>query len=57
MVTQCMIHPAFEWTANSSKDWQTPPAEWIETRYAFKGKQAGRRQTFLVFKNLAKPLK
>ena len=53
MVTQCMIHPAFEWTANSSKDWQTPPAEWIETRYAFKGKQAGRRQTFLVFKSRA----
>lgn len=53
MVTQCMIHPAFEWTANSSKDWQTPPAEWTETRYAFKGKQAGRRQTFLVFKNRA----
>lgn len=57
MVTQCLIHPGFEWTANSSKDWQTPPAEWIETRYAFKGKQAGRRQTFLIFKNLAKPLK
>ena len=49
MVTQCMNHPAFEWTASSSKDWQTPPAEWTETRYAFKGKQAGRRQTFLIF--------
>ncbi|MGB4106808.1 MAG: tRNA (guanosine(46)-N7)-methyltransferase TrmB [Alphaproteobacteria bacterium] len=57
MVTQCTIHPAFEWTANSLKDWQTPPAEWIETRYAFKGKQAGRRQTFLVFKKLANPIK
>ncbi len=51
MVTQSFTHPAFEWTANSSKDWQTPPVEWLETRYAFKGKQAGRRQTFLIFKN------
>jgi len=50
MVTESMNHPAFEWTANSAKDWQTPPSEWIETRYAFKGKQAGRRQTFLVFR-------
>lgn len=49
MVTQCMNHPSFEWLAESAKDWQTPPAEWIETRYAFKGKQAGRRQTFLIF--------
>ena len=54
MVTQCMNHPSFEWLAESAKDWQTPPAEWTETRYAFKGKQAGRRQTFLVFKTLAK---
>lgn len=51
MVTQAFNHPAFEWTANSSKDWQTPPPEWIETRYASKGKQAGRRQTFLIFRN------
>ena len=50
MVTQCMNHPSFEWLAESAKDWQTPPAEWTETRYAFKGKQAGRRQTFLVFR-------
>lgn len=49
MVTECMNHSAFEWTAQSSKDWKIPPAEWTETRYAFKGKQAGRRQIFLLF--------
>lgn len=50
MATECMNHPDFEWTAQSAKDWQTPPPEWIETRYAFKGKKAGRSQTFLIFK-------
>lgn len=49
MVTQCTMHPALTWTATSKNDWQTPPPEWIETRYAFKGRTAGRRQTFLVF--------
>jgi tRNA (guanine-N7-)-methyltransferase len=49
MVTECMIHRQFRWLAKSAKDWQTPPREWTETRYAFKGKQAGRRQTFLLF--------
>lgn len=53
MVTECMNHPGFEWTATSSKDWKTPPEEWIETRYAFKGRKSGRNQTFLVFKRLA----
>lgn len=54
MVTECSNHSDFEWMAENAKDWQTPPEEWIETKYAFKGKQAGRRQTFLVFKRLAK---
>lgn len=49
MLSECMRHPSIEWTAQSAKDWQTPPAEWIETRYAFKGRTAGRRQTFLIF--------
>ncbi len=50
MATECVNHPSFEWTAQSAKDWQTPPREWTETRFAFKGRQAGRRQTFLIFK-------
>lgn len=49
MVTQCSNHPAFIWTAKNQADWKTPPPEWIETRFAFKGKQAGRHQTFLIF--------
>jgi tRNA (guanine-N7-)-methyltransferase len=48
MDEQCTQHPLFEW-GNDSPDRHTPPIEWTETRYAFKGKQAGRRQTFLIF--------
>ncbi|MCK5284727.1 MAG: tRNA (guanosine(46)-N7)-methyltransferase TrmB [Alphaproteobacteria bacterium] len=50
MVTQCSIHPELEWIAMSANDWKTPPKEWIETRYAFKGRSEGRNQTFLIFK-------
>jgi tRNA (guanine-N7-)-methyltransferase len=53
MEMQCVEHPAFDWEAKNP-DRQNPPPEWTETRYAFKGKQAGRKQTFLVFKTLAK---
>lgn len=49
MVTETVNHGAFVWNVTGPHDWKNPPAEWVETRYAFKGKQAGRRQTFLVF--------
>lgn len=50
MVTECSNHPAFTWTAQSAKDWQNPPEWWeLTTRYAQKGLQAGRRQSYLVF--------
>lgn len=49
MVTQASRHPAFIWDAQQADDWRRPPAEWIETRYEAKGKQAGRRQTYLFF--------
>ena len=53
MVTECMRHPALSWTAQSSQDWQTPPAEWIETRYAQKNaNNSSGRQTFLVFERV-----
>ncbi len=50
MITQASIHPDFEWSANSSKSWRTPPAEWLETRYAQKGRNEGRSQSFLIFR-------
>ncbi len=52
MVTQLSNHPDFEWTARNRADWQTPPPEWIETRYAAKGKKHGRKQSFLIFRKV-----
>jgi tRNA (guanine-N7-)-methyltransferase len=50
MVTQCTIHPAFEWTAKKADDWRTAPEGWTETRYEQKGEAAGRKQSYLIFK-------
>src|SRR5690606_18266160 len=49
MIKECFTHPDFSWTANSAQDWKNPPPDWIKTRYAAKGEEAGRKQTFLVF--------
>ncbi len=54
MVTEASKHPSFEWTAESAEDWQTQPEWWaVTTRYAQKGLDAGRRQSYLVFKKVA----
>ena len=50
MATQASRHPAFEWRAESAADWKTPPAGWVETRYESKGREAGRVQTYLLFR-------
>ena len=53
MVTQCTNHPALQWTAEHASDWQTPPEWWeLTTRYAQKGLEAGRRQSYLVFERV-----
>lgn len=50
MVTKTMQSPDFTWKAESAADWNTPPADWaVQTRYAEKGVQAGRRQSYLIF--------
>jgi tRNA (guanine-N7-)-methyltransferase len=54
MVTQTSNHPAFTWTAERAKDWQTPPEGWLPTRYEQKGEQAGRKQSYLIFERTEK---
>ena len=50
MVTETMNHGGFEWQAEREKDWQTMPEGWfITTRYAAKGENAGRKETYLLF--------
>jgi tRNA (guanine-N7-)-methyltransferase len=50
MAEKAINHPQFEWTAETQSDWTTPPPDWIETRYEQKGRAAGRRQSYLVFR-------
>ncbi|MDB2682630.1 tRNA (guanosine(46)-N7)-methyltransferase TrmB [Alphaproteobacteria bacterium] len=54
MVTECSKHPDFEWTAESSEDWTIAPDWWeTTTRYAQKGLDAGRRESYLIFEKKA----
>lgn len=50
MVTQTINNPDFEWQAETAKDWQTAPEGWLPTRYEEKGREAGRKQSYLVYK-------
>lgn len=54
MLIHAFNHPAFEWGAENASDWKVQPADWASiTRYAQKGREAGRNQTYLIFqKNL-----
>lgn len=41
---------AFEWRAESSADWRTPPADWPQTRYERKALKEGRKAIYLSFR-------
>lgn len=45
-------HPAFQWTAQSPKDWRNRPQDWPETRYEAKARSAGRICNYLRFVRL-----
>jgi tRNA (guanine-N7-)-methyltransferase len=50
MATETVNHGGFVWEAQSSKDWYTMPEGWfLTTRYAAKGTEAGRKETYLLF--------
>ena len=54
MAMETVNHGGFEWEAQSSKDWYTMPEGWfLTTRYAAKGVEAGRKETYLLFKKRA----
>jgi tRNA (guanine-N7-)-methyltransferase len=42
----------FRWTARRPGDWQTRPADRVETRYEHKALAEGRRPTYLEFERL-----
>lgn len=52
MLTKTMNCPDFEWQAESPSDWKTAPNGWMATRYENKGRDAGRQQTYLIYKRI-----
>ena len=50
MCTEASQHDAFEWVAESAEDWRKMPDGWYQTKYELKGKAAGRKQSYLLFK-------
>ncbi|MGF1605294.1 MAG: tRNA (guanine(46)-N(7))-methyltransferase TrmB [Rhodothalassiaceae bacterium] len=48
-----LVHMAqrrdFAWSATRPADWRTPPADWIETRYARKAQAEGRAPVYLIY--------
>lgn len=53
MLQRVLVHPAFEWTANTADDWRLIPADAIETRYGVKSRREGRPATFLRLRRRA----
>ncbi len=50
MITETLLDGHFEWEANSCKDWQSPPKDWIQTAYATKGAKGADKMVYLFFK-------
>ena len=50
MVTQAMMHDAFEWEANCADDWRVPPDDWITTQYETKGAKNASKMVYLFFR-------
>lgn len=49
MLTRAITHPAFTWTAQSRKDWEIPPPDWITTAYEKKGAKGAEKMRYLFF--------
>lgn len=49
MLEKTWTHPGFDWLAREAKDWRDRPADWPQTRYEEKGKQAARPPIYLRF--------
>ena len=49
IVEQMIIFGKFHWQAHHHTDWDTPPADWIRTRYQAKAEAQGRPAVFLNY--------
>lgn len=50
MLTHTMQNPHFEWLAEKPEDVYVAPNGWMSTRYESKGQDAGRRQSYLLYR-------
>jgi len=50
ILEQALPHPAFEWLAERSADWNQPWEEWIPTRYEQKARREGRTSSYFRFR-------
>ncbi len=49
MITHTARHPAFIWSATTSKDWEIPPDDWVTTAYEVKGAKGAKKMCYLFF--------
>lgn len=49
MIMHTYNHTDFEWSAQSCKDWQIPPNDWITTAYEVKGAKGAKKMCYLFF--------
>jgi len=48
-------HPLFDWPVKSKADWQTPPEDWVTTRYEAKGRKKGDIPAYFKFIRKSRP--
>lgn len=53
MTAHTVNHPAFDWNARSKSDWDTPPENWISTKYETKGAKGAKKMCYFVFERKA----
>jgi len=49
MIMHTYNHPAFNWSAESCKNWQIPPEDWVTTAYEVKGAKGAKKMCYLFF--------
>jgi len=52
ILEQLFLFPAFEWQANTAKDFEQPPQDWVKTRYQQKAEAENRKPSFLDYVKL-----
>lgn len=50
MLRVLRAHPGFRWAPRCADDWRRRPADWPETRFEEKGREAGRASTYLILR-------